>query len=65
MHEREAFRAIFSFGGTLSSLPPADVANLGAALLNSRSFARETVAMLRAIEATNEATGEESEEMVA
>ncbi len=49
MHEREAFRAIFSFGGTLSSLNPSDVANLGSAVLNARAFAKETVAMLRAI----------------
>ena len=49
LHEREAFRALFSFGGTLSSLPPSEVANLGSAVLNARAFAKETVMMLRAI----------------
>jgi chromosome partitioning protein len=47
MHEREAFRAIFSFGGTLESLDPAQVSNLSAAAANARAFAGEVVAMLR------------------
>lgn len=47
MHEREAFRAIFSFGGTLESLDPTQVSNLQAALANARAFAGEVVAMLR------------------
>ena len=47
MHEREAFRAIFSFGGTLDSLDPTQVSNLQAALANARAFAGEVVAMLR------------------
>ncbi len=50
LHEREAFRAIFSFGGTLSNLQPSQVANLTAAMLNARAFARETVSMLRALQ---------------
>ena len=28
LHEREAFRAVFSFGGTLATLDPANVRNL-------------------------------------
>jgi len=47
MHEREAFRAIFSFGGTLDSLDSTQVSNLHAALANARAFAGEVVAMLR------------------
>jgi chromosome partitioning protein len=47
MHEREAFRAIFSFGGTLESLDPTQVSNLKAAVANARTFAGEVVAMLR------------------
>ena len=47
MHEREAFRAIFSFGGTLESLDPAQVSNLQAAIANARAFAGEVIAMLR------------------
>jgi chromosome partitioning protein len=47
IHEREAYRALFSFGGTLESLNPNAVSNLGAAIINARAFAGETVAMLR------------------
>ena len=47
MHEREAYRALFSFGGTLESLNPAHVSNLNAAIINARAFAGEVVAMLR------------------
>jgi chromosome partitioning protein len=48
MHEREAFRAIFSFGGTLDTLLPSQVSNLPAAAANARAFAAEIVALLRA-----------------
>ena len=47
MHEREAFRAIFSFGGTLEFLDAAQVSNLQAAVVNARSFAGEVIAKLR------------------
>ena len=47
MHEREAFRAIFSFGGTIETLQPAQVSNLPAAVANARAFAAEVVTMLR------------------
>lgn len=47
MHEREAFRAIFSFGGTVQTLKPSQVSNLPAAIDNARAFAAEVVAMLR------------------
>ena len=47
MHEREAFRAIFSFGGTVHTLQPSEVSNLAAALANAGAFAAEVVAMLR------------------
>lgn len=47
IHEREAYRALFSFGGTLESLDPQQVSNLGAAIVNARAFAGEVVAMLR------------------
>lgn len=47
MHEREAFRAIFSFGGTLETLDTAEVSNLPAAVINARAFAAEIVAKLR------------------
>ena len=47
MHEREAFRAIFSFGGTLDTLLPSQVSNLAAATVNARAVAAEIVSMLR------------------
>jgi chromosome partitioning protein len=50
LHEREAFRAMFSFGGTLHSLDPKQVSNLDAAMANAKAFASETVAMLRSIQ---------------
>lgn len=47
LHEREAFRAIFSFGGTLQTLAPSQVPNLPAAVSNARAFAAEVVTALR------------------
>lgn len=47
MHEREAFRAIFSFGGTIDSLNAGQVSGLEGAMKNAKSFAAEVVAMLR------------------
>jgi chromosome partitioning protein len=48
IHEREAYRAIFAFGGTLAGLDPAQVANLPAARFNARSFAGEVIETLKA-----------------
>jgi chromosome partitioning protein len=48
IHERDAYRAIFSFGGTLADLDPAQVSNLPAAKLNARSFAGEIIETLKA-----------------
>jgi chromosome partitioning protein len=47
VHEREAYRALFSFGGTLETLDSTQVGNLDKAIANAREFAAETVAMLR------------------
>jgi len=47
VHERDAFRAIFSFGGTLEALDPNQVGNLTAAIGNARALAAEIVARLR------------------
>jgi len=47
MHEREAFREIFSFGGTLATLEASQVANLSAAITNARALAAEIVSELR------------------
>jgi chromosome partitioning protein len=38
MHEREAFRAVFSFGGTLESLDTTQVSNRDAAIKNAREL---------------------------
>jgi chromosome partitioning protein len=46
LHERDAFRAIFSFGGTLSGLDESAVSNVAAALNNARKFTAEAVSML-------------------
>jgi chromosome partitioning protein len=46
LYDREAYRAIFSFGGTLSGLT--GVSNLPAAIANAEAFAAEVVARLRA-----------------
>ena len=50
MHEREAFRAIFSFGGTVNDLSPAQVSNLQSAAANAQAFASEVIALLRRAE---------------
>lgn len=47
MHERDAFRAIFSFGGTLQDLDPGQVSNLPVAIANARAVASEVIALLR------------------
>jgi len=48
IHEREAYRAVFAFGGTVSGLDPAQVSNLPAARANARAFAAEVIESLRA-----------------
>lgn len=48
IHEREAYRAIFAFGGTLAELDPAQVANVSAAITNAKDFAAEVVSLLKA-----------------
>src|ERR1700733_485628 len=48
IHEREAYRALFAFGGSLAGLDPAQVANLPAARLNARMFAGEVIETLKA-----------------
>ncbi len=47
MVERAAFRALFSFGGTLSDLDPSQVNNIPAAKTNARAFMAEVVSMLK------------------
>lgn len=47
IHEREAYRAIFSFGGTLAALDPAQVTNITAAMMNAHTFAAEVLSLLK------------------
>lgn len=47
LHEREAFRAIFSFGGSVETLDPGQVANTDKAQLNIKTYAAEVLHMLR------------------
>jgi chromosome partitioning protein len=49
--EREAYRAIFAFGGTLSSLDPAQVTNITAAIVNAHAFAAEVLSKLKNVSA--------------
>src|ERR1700712_1371085 len=51
MVERAAFRAIFSYGGTLATLDPPLVSNIAAAKANAKSFAGEVVVLLKEPEA--------------
>lgn len=48
LSDREAFRAIFSFGGTVEGLADKGVANLTAAIQNARAFTAEVIELLRA-----------------
>ena len=47
LNEREAFRALFSFGGSLESLDPVAVRNIDKSIANARSFTNEVLKMLR------------------
>jgi chromosome partitioning protein len=55
INEREAYRAIFSFGGCLSDLDAAQVRNIPAAVENAQAFAAEVVSMLKKQQAPSEA----------
>lgn len=47
MHEREAFRAVFSFGGALEQLDSRQVSSPHKAVANARFFAAEVLATLK------------------
>lgn len=47
LNEREAFRAMFSFGGTLETLNSDQAGNLDRAIANARAFASEVIQLLR------------------
>jgi chromosome partitioning protein len=54
LQEREAFRAIFSFGGTVKGLTSAQASNLPAALANVSDFAKAVTQKLRPVAATQQ-----------
>lgn len=47
LHEREAFRAVFSFRERLTKLDPSDVANIERAVTNVNDLVKEVVELLR------------------
>ena len=57
LNEREAFRAMFSFGGALETLDPAAVRNIDKAVANARAFAGEVLDVLRETPAAVESRG--------
>ena len=56
INERDAYRAIFSFGGALADLDPSQVRNADAAVVNARAFAGEVIALLKAPVSSNAAS---------
>src|SRR3954463_4438007 len=55
LHEREAFKSLFAFGGTLESLDASQVGGLEKAIANAREYAAEFIGMLKSstLEAAN------------
>jgi len=49
LHEREAFRAMFSFGGSVDGLTDSQVGGRESAIRNTRAYAAEVVALLRQV----------------
>mgnify|MGYP000937889017 FL=1 len=47
LHERDAFRALFSFGGSLETLDPRQVGGLENAIANAREYAAEFVRLVQ------------------
>jgi chromosome partitioning protein len=50
LHEREAFRALFSFGGSLETLDPRQVGGLENAIANAREYTAEFVQMIQPVQ---------------
>lgn len=47
LNEREAYRALFAFGGTLAGLDTSQVSNVAAAIMNARIYTNEVITMLK------------------
>jgi chromosome partitioning protein len=65
LHEREAFRAVFSFRQTLEGLDPAEVSNLDKAIANAEAFATEVVAKIRAGQGADDSSAATRQEATA
>ena len=50
IHERDAYKALFIFGGSLSTLDPAEVRNVDTAVANARAYTREVIKLLKETE---------------
>jgi len=50
LHERDAFKSLFSFGGGLDDLDPKQVPGLESAIHNARQFAAEVIALLQPLQ---------------
>ena len=47
IHEREAYRAIFSFAGMLKDLSDKEVSNVKGAVINAHAYVGEVIALLK------------------
>lgn len=57
LHEREAYRAMFSFRQPLSGLTGNEVANLEKAIANANTFTKEVIDRLRGVQDSSEGEG--------
>jgi chromosome partitioning protein len=55
MHERDAFKGLFAYGGCLAGLDRSQVGNVAAAITNARAFASEILAILKSATKVGEA----------
>jgi len=55
LHERDAYKALFSFGGPLSELDATQVSGLKAAVANARAYSADVIALLREAETASRA----------
>jgi chromosome partitioning protein len=47
INERDAYKALFAFGGTLTGLDPSQVSNIATAKMNATIFANEVIVLLK------------------
>lgn len=50
LHERDAYKALFTYGGSLATLNPDEVGGLSKALINARAMSYDIVARLRGLQ---------------